>query len=811
MAIDLLSLPESCQAAVKDALKESSSIMQLNCLETNLRSVILDELERMSRDDLNLNMEEHDASSKRSSLKDLFEACLQVFQYLQQEDKGIDGLAKLALILLEDIAEGAPLPSLERFYNSCKPFKKLCNTTLWKTTSGMGHTLQFIRVCNQLLRRLPPKSEWSGRILLELAHRLPLTDKSSLKPWGSVSCTVPLDLDGDDGDSNYNFYQTFWSLQQDFSNPYQIASFGTFVSKYQQVLTQLETCACNIPKDNVKKKREPTVEGLSTESLQYLTSRRLLSAQLESCRDLPLHILTQFSITQAFLSTQSPQLASALEPLAKRNELLMQKLAPRHSQMLKTLLQDREVLWRDWKKNKCQPALQSPAMLEEDGRTRDKVNLVTLSAADKEENNSDDLDFLQPISDLCNVSQLMLAAVPSIENHLSSYVEALDPDAGIEEEYSPKRDQVMSWQALRLLSQQHLPLFSHITSRGDFENVVRHMYKRRGKDIPGEFLMEVVDSEEESDREEDEILVDETDQISGNDAVTEDHKESKTEDKDEKNEGSKISEGNQNQAKEKKEDSVIKDDTANYSTNPSDMSGASSPGAKGKEFNNQSEDCENGEEGEEVEDNVSSKQSSEAKNEDREKMKIEEERNKRFERAPRPDSDNNQDGNTKRKQAENNSQDLITAVKQHKEESSRDSNYSKRSNSVERNRQDSRRGSRSNPEVEERRGSDRPSKRPRTDDSTRGRGGGRGMGGSRGRGPGNSGGRGGAMSGGRGGGHPPQQDSRNSWDDRRGAYDRRDDRRSDVPNNDRRDDRRAGHGSRDGGGRRPHRDYSRRR
>eukprot|EP00546_Thalassionema_frauenfeldii_P014793 CAMPEP_0178931688 /NCGR_PEP_ID=MMETSP0786-20121207/22073_1 /TAXON_ID=186022 /ORGANISM="Thalassionema frauenfeldii, Strain CCMP 1798" /LENGTH=211 /DNA_ID=CAMNT_0020608641 /DNA_START=15 /DNA_END=647 /DNA_ORIENTATION=- len=211
MAIDLLSLPESCQAAVKDALKESSSIMQLNCLETNLRSVILDELERMSRDDLNLNMEEHDASSKRSSLKDLFEACLQVFQYLQQEDKGIDGLAKLALILLEDIAEGAPLPSLERFYNSCKPFKKLCNTTLWKTTSG------FIRVCNQLLRRLPPKSEWSGRILLELAHRLPLTDKSSLKPWGSVSCTVPLDLDGDDGDSNYNFYQTFWSLQQDFS------------------------------------------------------------------------------------------------------------------------------------------------------------------------------------------------------------------------------------------------------------------------------------------------------------------------------------------------------------------------------------------------------------------------------------------------------------------------------------------------------------------------------------------------------------------------------------------------------------------
>mmetsp|Transcript_5989 Transcript_5989/g.9483 ORF Transcript_5989/g.9483 Transcript_5989/m.9483 type:complete len:829 (-) Transcript_5989:21-2507(-) len=827
--INLSSLPGSCQDAVKDALKESASITQLDCLETRLRSIILDELERTSRDEQKSSKEEMDTTNNHSQLQELFESCLKVCQYLQQEDKGIEGLAKLALVLLEDIVEGTHLPSLETFYDSCQPFDKLCNSALWKTTSGMGHTLQFIRVCNQLLRRLPPKSEWSGRILLELARRLPLTDKSSLKPWGSVSCNGTLELDSDDGDEDYNFYQTFWSLQKDFSNPYQIASFGTFVAKYQQVLTQLETCASNFHhKEDPKKKREPKIEGLSPGSLHYLTSRRLLSAQLESCRDLPLHILTQFSITQAFLSTQSPQLESALEPLAKRNELLMHKLAPRHSQMLTKLLQDREVLWRDWKKNKFQPALQTPQVSGKDITKCERMTLVSLSADKKQEKNADELNFLQPLPDLCKVSQEMLAAVPSIEDHLASYVEALDPDAGIEEEYSPKRDQVMSWQALRLLSQQYLPLFSQITSRGDFENVVRQMYKEKGREIPGEYLAEEISSEEESDKEEenDKMDVDGTQPINADeeDVAAEDQDDNKVEDEDiirsseEKKQGPSEVEENtidQSNANGAVVSSMNDHETANKEGGS--FAQQPTPGTDDKESSTQNiknqsndENVATEEEGEEVEDEGTNKQISEDNNEDVVKIKSDEPRNKRSEGAQTTDLGNKQEETTNRGKVENDVSDSAPA-KHHKEETSRDSAPGKRSNSMETNRQDSRRGSRTkqnidshNIEIEERRSSDRPAKRSRLDEPTRGRGSGRGMGGSRGRGPMNSSGR--------GRGHPIQQDSRGSWDERRGGYDRHEDRRGEPPNNDRRDDRRGGHGPRDGGGRRPHRDsHSRRR
>ena len=38
------------------------------------------------------------------------------------------------------------------------------------------------------------------------------------------------------------------------------------------------------------------------------------------------------------------------------------------------------------------------------------------------------------------ISQKLIKTAPTLESHLEDYVDALDPESGIEEEYHPKND-----------------------------------------------------------------------------------------------------------------------------------------------------------------------------------------------------------------------------------------------------------------------------------------------------------------------------------------------------------------------------------
>jgi THO complex subunit 1 len=450
------SLSAPFQAIVESVSAEATPSAKYDCLETKLRELILNKCEKTHTN----SMDENGCSDLKQAFEDSIQACLHL-----EKGQGMEGLSKLILVLLEDICESTPLAVLQQFYTETQPLTKI--SPLWNSAA----TLQFIKVCNLLVRKLPPKSEWTGKVLLELAHRLPLTDKSSVKPWGSVAGESLELLDEHESESQDDdtFYHTFWSLQQDFANPYQLTSFGSFVAKYQKVLSELEA------RSSAKE------DSISTNSIHFLTSRRLLTAQMGSSSDLVLHVLTQFRIIQAFLATQSPQLATALEPLSKRNQLLLHKLAPQHAGWLDHLMDHSEVLWRNWKKNRCQPPLTMPTRKTRELTTENGIPSPT---------SRDELDFLKPLSldSLMQVSQEIKAAVPSLEQLLEQYVEALDPEAGIEEEYSPKRDKLLGWQALRLLSEKHLAVFSSVQSNGDFENLVRRVYQQKGHTIPGEFL-----------------------------------------------------------------------------------------------------------------------------------------------------------------------------------------------------------------------------------------------------------------------------------------------------------------------------------
>ena len=65
-------------------------------------------------------------------------------------------------------------------------------------------------------------------------------------------------------------------------------------------------------------------------------------------------------------------------------------------------------------------------------------------------------------------------AVPSLEEHLETYVDALDPEAGNEADYHAASDKAYCWRSSRLLGRQHLNFFPSIRrSDGDFERMVQ--------------------------------------------------------------------------------------------------------------------------------------------------------------------------------------------------------------------------------------------------------------------------------------------------------------------------------------------------
>jgi THO complex subunit 1 len=87
---------------------------------------------------------------------------------------------------------------------------------------------------------------------------------------------------------------------------------------------------------------------------------------------------------------------------------------------------------------------------------------------------------------LARTSKRMIDKIPSLEVHLQHYVDALDPDAGIDDEYHPKNDRAYCWQAMRLFSRHHLDRLHLVncSGGGDFERLTRHVYLDKGIEIP---------------------------------------------------------------------------------------------------------------------------------------------------------------------------------------------------------------------------------------------------------------------------------------------------------------------------------------
>uniref|UniRef100_A0A7S4N1P0 THO complex subunit 1 n=2 Tax=Odontella aurita TaxID=265563 RepID=A0A7S4N1P0_9STRA len=265
--------------------------------------------------------------------------------------------------------------------------------------------------------------------------------------------------------------------------------------------------------------------ALSSRHHKYLTNSQLLHLQLPD-PEMRIHILTQLLIIcsyltsqiEAFLSIKSDDekkgrigtLLGDLIKLGERSEELLRTTPPHGTAHLRTVqwvLRERETVWLGWKRNKCQPKIEryklpeasaSTAADDQEAQKRKRRALMSGSlgsGGDQHQLDPTSLDATVNLysfnidvrKDLPEISRLLVSCIPSLESHLEDYVEALDPEAGIEETYHPRNDKAFSWRAMRLLAKDNIGRFEAVRRRdGDFENVVRDIWKEKGHDIPGD-------------------------------------------------------------------------------------------------------------------------------------------------------------------------------------------------------------------------------------------------------------------------------------------------------------------------------------
>lgn len=409
---------------------------------------------------------------------------------------------QVPILLLEDIVEVLPTELSVKFWiDYVEPsYDMMFSDTLW-SAKNQACWLALVKVTVKLLSSNPP-TQHSARLMQMVARVYPLSEKSGVKVWGSVNTENVVELESatffetqqsdlaeldksnlasEDGVvADYSFYESFWKLQQDFHNPNGIAV-ADFLRRLQTFFAALES---HKP-DTLADKGE-----MSRNTHKYLTSSRLLATQLRDT-NFRIHILTQFLITAHHLTNQVESLTSRLaEHIIKAKRLLrnMGANAVYHLKIVESILESLEPQWRRWKQNKCKPDLDTPKQ-SISGHKRKQVDQISSENTDQENLQSDShYSVLAVQKDLPNLSRKMRSVVPAVDSHLEDYVEALDPDSGIEAEYHPKNEALFSWRALRLLSEQHVGRqFEKIGPNGDFEVAIRHIYKEeKDLDIPGE-------------------------------------------------------------------------------------------------------------------------------------------------------------------------------------------------------------------------------------------------------------------------------------------------------------------------------------
>ncbi|KAL1371231.1 hypothetical protein HN51_001455 [Arachis hypogaea] len=371
--------------------------------------------------------------------------------------------------LLEDLTEMSTMKNCKDIFGYIESKQDI----LGKQELFARGKLVMLRTCNQLLRRLSKANDvvFCGRILMFLAHFFPLSERSALNIKGVFNTSnetkyekEPLGICID-----FKFYETFWGLQEYFSNPtitHAPSKWQKFASSLSVVLNTFEAQPLSDEEGDANNLEEEAVNF----SIKYLTSSKLMGLELKD-PSFRRHVLVQCLILFDYLKAPgkgdkdlpSESMKDEISSCEARVKRLLELTPPKGKEFLHKIehILEREKNWVWWKRDGCLPYEKQPTEKKaiQDGTKKRKPRW---RLGNKE------LSQLWKWADqnpnaLTNPQRVQ---TPSIMDYWKPLAEDMDPSAGIEAEYHHKNNRVYCWKGLRLSARQDLEGFSKFTDHG---------------------------------------------------------------------------------------------------------------------------------------------------------------------------------------------------------------------------------------------------------------------------------------------------------------------------------------------------------
>ncbi|KAE9590639.1 putative THO complex, subunit THOC1 protein [Lupinus albus] len=377
--------------------------------------------------------------------------------------------------LLEDLTEMSTMENCKDVFGYIESKQDI----LGKRELFARGKLVMLRTCNQLLRRLSKANDvvFCGRILMFLARFFPLSERSALNIKGVFNTTNETKYEKEPLEGiciDFNFYQTFWGLQEYFSSPTSVnhapAKWKKFASSLSVVLNTFEAQPLSDEEGDANNLEEEAVNF----SIKYLTSSKLMGLELKD-PSFRCHVLVQCLILFDYLKAPgkndtdlpSETLKEEITLCEERVKKLLQLTPPKGREFLCKIehILEREKNWVWWKRDGCLPYERQP--MEKKTVQGDKKRRPRWRLGNKE------LSQLWKWADQ-NPNALTdphRVQTPSIMEYWKPLAEDMDPSAGIEAEYHHKNKRVYCWKGLRLAARQDLEGFSKFTDLG-IEGVV---------------------------------------------------------------------------------------------------------------------------------------------------------------------------------------------------------------------------------------------------------------------------------------------------------------------------------------------------
>ncbi|KAL3994952.1 THO complex subunit 1 transcription elongation factor family protein [Acanthocheilonema viteae] len=398
----------------------------------------------------------------------------------------------------------------------------------------------ILRMCNDLLKRLSRTVDTSfcGRILVLLAHALPLCEKSGLNLVSHFnldnitkydladSCLAVNSNLMEDNDVmevgeisereipvDYTLYAKFWQLQSFFSSPatcFEKSKWRTFQQNTTEVLNifsshKLESSAALEGSKRERLKQENSNDEIAAipstsktagdEDIyfaKYLTSQKLLQLQLNDsqfrryflvqCLILYQYLVSDIKFKDKSFTLNDEQLRFIIES-TERCFRLLRETHPEGSHFadaMKVILH-REKEWSEWKNKGCLDYTQladkeKPSVFKK--RPRNRYDPSKLDLGNSE------------LTKLWNINPDMLSAcedskrnfIPKLVNFLEDPLDELNPEQMVEEQYRSITNESFQWRASRLLMSQSTSYFQIPSKRNEvttnlapfLEEVIRH-------------------------------------------------------------------------------------------------------------------------------------------------------------------------------------------------------------------------------------------------------------------------------------------------------------------------------------------------